>query len=85
VSSQAHSSTEPSRAAHNVTTLTHVGESMRECSATYFTLKSSVSSAACMTTTAVVAARKTAIAVRRAEVCSRASRRTAPSAPAIAA
>ncbi len=83
--SQAQSSTEPSRAAHSVTTFTHVGDAMRECSATYLTLKSSVRSAAIIATTAVVSARNTAIEVRRADVCRRASRRCAPIAPAMAA
>ena len=73
VRSHAQSSTEPSKAAQSVTILTHKGERALECSATYFTLKSSVKRAASITSTAVVVAKKAATAANRAEVCSLAS------------
>src|SRR5690606_14814471 len=82
--SQAHSRMEPSRAAHIVTTFTQVGEAIRECAATYETLKSSVSRAVCMTTTPTEASRKPATADSRADVMRRASLRQAPIDPTTA-
>ena len=81
VNSQPQNMTEPSSADQSVTTLTQVGEAMRECSATYFTVKSSVRSATSISAIAVVIAMNTATAANRAEVCKRASCRTAPSTP----
>ena len=72
---------EPSSAAHKVTILTHSGEAIRECSATYCTEKSSVRSATSIVAIAVVRAKNTATAANRAEVCKRASRRRAPKIP----